>query len=101
MGRMMRVSGYILAICLILIACSPASPPVEDEELAAFVETFSECARVYRMYSHDEEMFPHELSLIEFPENWGEMVDSLTALHGGDLEFWTAAFTEISDRSRR
>ena len=97
----MRTLRHICTACLIVIACSPATPPPEDENLATFVEKFSDCARVFRIYSDNEAMFSDELAQVDLPEDWAELVDSLTAFYGGDLDFWTETFIEIADRSRR
>lgn len=92
---------FVFALSLIVMACSPAAPPTEHEDLAAFMEVFSECTRTYRVYSDDEEMLADELAQVDFPENWHEMVDTLTTYYGGDVDFWIATFNEISSRSRR
>jgi hypothetical protein len=91
---------FLFALSLMITACSPA-PPAEHEDLAEFVEVFSECARIYRVYSDSPEMLSDELAQVDFPENWEEMADSLIARYGGDVDFWIATFNEISSRSRR
>jgi hypothetical protein len=97
----MRILRFLLTTCLIVTACSPGAPPAEHEDIGTFIETFSECARVYRVFSENDSTFADELGQVDFPENWNEMVDSLTAHYGGDVDFWMGTFTEIANRSRR
>jgi hypothetical protein len=92
---------YLCAICLVVMACTLATHTPEDENLDLFIEAFSECARVYRVYSDRQEMLADELGQIDFPENWTALVDSLTASYGGDVDFWIETFTEIANRSRK
>lgn len=99
--RKMQILRYLCATCLIMMACTSGTHAPEDEDLVLFIETFSECARVYRVYSDREEMLADELGQVDFPEDWTALVDSLTAVYGGDLDFWIETFTEISNRSRR
>jgi outer membrane biogenesis lipoprotein LolB len=96
-----RILRFLLVLSLVLTACSTSTPPEEHEDLDAFMETFSECARIYRVHSEDAEMLSDELQQVDFPENWKEMVDSLTVFYSGDLGFWIETFNEISARSRR
>jgi hypothetical protein len=83
------------------MACSSASTPPEHEDTEAFVETFSECARVFRVFSENDSTLADELAQVDFPEDWQAMVDSLTAYYGGDVDFWLGTFNEIANRSRR
>lgn len=91
----------LFALSLILLACSPAAPPEEHEDLEEFIEIFSECGRIYRVNVDDPEMLADELRQVDFPEDWEAMVDSLTAYYEGDVDFWIGTFNEISARSRR
>ncbi|MGD9141145.1 MAG: hypothetical protein PVJ42_06345 [bacterium] len=96
-----RIPRCLFALSLILLACSPTAPPEEHENLERFMETFSECARIYRVHADDPEMLADELRQVDFPENWKAMADSLTAYYEGDVDFWIETFNEISTRSRR
>ncbi len=96
----MATAKCLLGLGLVLAACSPPSAPVGDGRLDTFVQVFSECARISRVYSDDPDMLSDELRQVRFPGNWAELVDSLTASHG-DVDFWIDTFDEISARARR
>ena len=91
----------ICATCLIVMACSSGTPPAEHEDIDTFVGTFSECARVYRVFSENDSTRADELAQVEFPADWTVMVDSLASYYGGDVEFWLGTFNDIANRSRR
>jgi hypothetical protein len=97
----MRILKFLCATCFIVMACSSATPPAEHEDLGTFVETFSECARVYRVFSESDSTLSDELGQVDFPDDWHGVVDSLTTYYGGDVDFWMGVFTEIANRSRR
>ncbi len=96
-----QILRYLSTACLVIAACSSGSPPAEHEDLDTFVETFAECARVYRVFSENDSTLSDELGQVDFPRNWQAMVDSLTRYYGGDVDFWLGTFTEIANRSRR
>lgn len=97
----MRILRYLVVTCIVLAGCGPGPAPPRDENLTAFMETFAECARLSRKYSDDADMLSDELAQVDFPEDWSGLVDSLAARYGGDVDFWTRTFIEISDTSRR
>ena len=97
----MQILRYWLATFLIVMACSSGPPATEDEDLNRFMEMFSECAYNQRLFADDKEMLTDELGRLDFPDNWQEMVDSLTATYGGDVYFWSEVFNEIANRARR
>jgi hypothetical protein len=99
--RKMKIPIFFLATCIVLAGCGSGPAPPRDENLTAFMETFAECARLSRKYSDDEDVLSDELAQVDFPENWSELVDSLAARYGGDVDFWTRTFIEISETSRR
>jgi len=81
MHRKMSISRWFCAAFAAALLCAPVALTKGnaniDEDLAAFIETFSECGRRYRLYEHDPEVLKDELSQLDFPDNWSAMVESL------------------------
>jgi len=90
----------MIVLVMLGAACEDGGELPDDPRLEVFIRIMAACARVERAHSDNPIMLEREMSDIEFPPDWEELVDSLLATYGGRPDFWEAVYTEILDRSR-
>jgi hypothetical protein len=96
-----KIVTVTLAAFVACLACTPRKELPEDPDIEVFIETSSRCAYVERAFSHDDDLFKEKMAEVEIPPRWEQMVDSLLARHGAQVDLWHEVYSEISKRSRR
>jgi hypothetical protein len=98
---MVRFAKLLISIPVVfVVSCASGDKIADDEDLRTFVEISSRCAFAERAYSRQEDAFRSEIDDLEFPADWGGLVDTLLARHGAEADFWFEVYSEISARSR-